>query len=335
MKTRVVRNAISLLFATLLICGVFFFGGVAQVDAQKQKTIGLCMHFLQDDWALTMKRGVEETAAKYGYKILVNDANFDAARQMEQVESLITRKVDAIIVVALNSQEILSSLDKAQKRGIGVVGLGLPSDVFFERKYLSNIWTDNHIMGILAGRKMADMLLLKGKKEAKIATINVPLAMYALTLRDRGFKFATVEEFPGFKIVAEERAGTIEEAMRVAENLFTAYPDLDAIFATAGTTFIGAARAKQAKNKTDLILTGIDNDKEICKFVKLGVIDGAAVNNGYAFGVAAGEVANKYFKDGLRTPVPIYIPGPLLDASNVEEFYKQYYAEPLSKYMGR
>jgi ribose transport system substrate-binding protein len=335
MTLKVSRSGLVMICAALLVSAVFLIGGASPLDAQKQKTIGLCMHFLQDDWSLTMKRGVEETAKKYGYKVLVNDANFDAARQMEQVESLITRKVDAIIVVALNTQELLSVLDKAQNRKIGVVGAGLPSDIFFDKKYLSDVWTDNHIMGVLAGRKMADLLALKGKKEAKIATINVPIGMYALTLRDRGFKFATVDEYPGFKIVAEEKAGTIEEAMRVAENLFTAYPDLDAIFGTAGTTLIGAARAKQAKGKTDLVLTGIDNDKEICKFVKLGIIDGAAVNNGYAFGVETVEVANKYFKDGTRTPVPIYISGPLLDASNVEDFYKQYYAEPLSKYMGK
>jgi len=328
------RFLIYLMIVALSVTFVFVTTA-SSVYAQKQKTIGLAMHFLQDDWALTMKRGVEEVAAKYNYKLFVTDANFDPARQMEQVESLITRRVDALIVVHLNTEEILPVLDKAKRRGIAVVGSGLPADIFYEKGYLSNLWTDNHIMGLLAGRKMADLLALKGKDDAKIAIVDAPITMYAIQLRVRGFKFATVEEYPKMKIIVEEKAGTIEEAMRVTENLFTAHPDLDAIFATYSTALIGAARAKQARNKMDVVLTGVDNDKEVCKLVKLGVIDGAAVNNGYAFGKQAVEIAHDYLENNKRMTTPYYIPGPLLTAENVEAFYQEYFAEPLSAYMGK
>jgi ABC-type sugar transport system substrate-binding protein len=96
-----------------------------------------------------MKRAVEDTAKKYGYKVVMTDANFDPARQLEQVESLLLRRVDALIVIALNTEEILPVMDKAMKRGVTVVGVGLPSNVFYEKKYISNVWTDNTMMGIV------------------------------------------------------------------------------------------------------------------------------------------------------------------------------------------
>jgi ribose transport system substrate-binding protein len=307
---------------------------LAPARAEAQKTIGLAMHFLQDDWSLSMKRAVEETAAKYGYRVIMTDANFDPARQLEQVESLILRKVDALIVIALNTEQILPVFDKAIKRGITVVGNGLPTDIFYEKGYISNIWTDNTMMGVVSGRQMSDVLLRKGKEKAKIAIIDATFNMHALDLRVEAFKFMTTGQYSGFQIVATERAGSVEDAMKVTENLFTAYPDLDAIFATYSSALIGAARAKQARRKSDVVLTGIDADKEVCKFVKLGIVDGSGVNNSYPFGVKCVEVAHENMTKGTVFKVPYYVPAPLLDATNVEQTYRDLYGEPLSKYMG-
>ena len=322
-----------LILLTAAFCVMLF--GVGTVYAQKTKTIGLAMHFMQDDWSLSMKRAVEETAKKLGYKVIITDANFDPARQLEQVESLILRKVDAMIVIALNTEEILPVFDKAMKKGITVVGSGLPTDIFYAKKYISNIWTDNTMMGVVSGRQMAEVLLRKGKGDAKIAIIDATFNMYALTQRVAAFKFMTVDQYPDMKIVATERAGTIEDAMKISENLFTAYPDLDAVFATYSAALIGAARAKQARNKTDIVLTGIDADKEICKFVKLGIIDGSGVNNSYPFGVRCVEVAHAHMTKGTVFEVPFYVPAPLLDIYSVENVYKELYGEPLSAYMGK
>jgi len=299
------------------------------------KTIGLAMHFMQDDWSLSMKRAVEETAKKYGYAVAVVDANFDPARQLEQVEGLILRKVDALIVIALNTEQILPVFDKAIKRGITVVGSGLPTDIFYEKGYISNIWTDNTMMGIVSGRQMAEVLLRKGKSDAKIAIIDATFNMHALDLRVQAFKFMTVDQYPGMKIVATERAGSVEDALKVSENLFTANPDLDAIFATYSAALIGAARAKQSRKKTDVVLTGIDADKEVCKFVKLGIIDGSGVNNSYPFGVECVRVAHENMTAKKTFPVPYYVPAPLLDANSVEQIYRELYGEPLSAYMGK
>jgi ribose transport system substrate-binding protein len=330
MKTKHLASIVTVL--TVVFCLVVSLQAPAPASGA-QKTIGLAMHFLQDDWSLSMKQAVEDTAKKYGYKVLMTDANFDPARQLEQVESLLLRRVDALIVIALNTEEILPVMDKAVNRGVTVVGTGLPSDVFYEKKYISNIWTDNTMMGIVSGRHMAETLLRKGKQNAKIALIDANFSMYGLTLRVNAFESMTVDMYPGMRIVARERAASIEEAMKITENLFTAYPDLDAIFATYSSALIGAARAKQARNKKNVVLTGVDADKEICRFIKLGIIDGSGVNNSYPFGVRCVEVAHEHMTKGTVFPIPFYVPSPLLDIYSVEDIYQQLYGEPLSTYM--
>lgn len=238
-----------------------------------------------------------------------------------------------MIVIALNTGEILPVMDKAMKRGTTVVGTGLPSEVFYEKKYISNVWTDNTMMGIVSGRQMAEILLEKGKSNAKIAIIDANFNMYALTLRVDAFEFMTVDMYPGMQIVATERAGSVEEAMKIAENLFTAHPDLDGIFATYSSALIGAARAKQSRRKKDVVLTGIDADKEVCRFIKLGIIDGSGVNNSYPFGVRCVEVAHENMTKGTVFPVPYFVPAPLLDIHSVDKIFRELYGEPLSSYM--
>ena len=319
----------------LIVGAIFCIISLSSISFAQEKTIGLAMHFLQDDWSLSMKRAVEETAQKYGYKVFVNDANFDASKQLEQVESLILRKVDALIIIALNTEEILPILDKAMSKGITVVGTGLPTDIYYEKKYISNIWTDNTMMGIVSGRFMAEELLRKGKKAAKIAIIDAPISMYALKLRIDAFKFMTVDQFPEMQIVANEKAGTIEEAMKITENLFTAFPDLDAIFASYSAALIGAARAKQARNKMDVVLTGIDADKEICRLIKEGIINASGVNNSYPFGVRCVEVAHEHMTKGTVFPIPYYVPAPLLDINSVDQIFQELYGQRLSEYMNQ
>jgi ribose transport system substrate-binding protein len=331
MKRKTVQRFVGLL---AVIVALALFAPQAAFAAAP-KTIGLAMHFLQDDWSLSMKRAVEETAKKYGYGVVTVDANFDPARQLEQVESLILRKVDALIVVALNTEQILPVFDKAIKRGITVVGNGLPADIFYEKGYISNIWTDNTLMGVVSGRQMSELLLRKGKSNAKIAIIDANFNMHALDLRVAAFKFMTVDQYPGFEIVANEKAGSIEDAMKVTENLFTAHPDLDAVFATYSSALIGAARAKQSRKKADLVLTGIDADREVCKLIKLGVVDGSGVNNSYPFGVKCVEVAHENMTQKKVFLTPFYVPAPLLDINSVESIYQQLYGEPLSKYMSK
>jgi ABC-type sugar transport system substrate-binding protein len=180
---------------------------------------------------------------------------------------------------------------------------------------------------------MAETLLRNGKEKAKIAIIDANFNMYALTLRVDAFEFMTVDMYSGMRIVATERAGSIEEAMKITENLFTAHPDLDAIFATYSSALIGAARAKQARNKKNVVLTGIDADREVCRFIKLGIIDGSGVNNSYPFGVRCVEVAHENINKGTTFPIPYYVPSPLLDVHSVEEIFQELYGEPLSSYM--
>ena len=66
--------------------------------------------------------------------------------------------------------------------------------------------------------------------------------------RERGFKDAMAQEFPGIKIVAEQYSMSDRaKGMAAAENISTAHPALDGLFASSEPSSVGAAQAVKSR----------------------------------------------------------------------------------------
>lgn len=88
---------------------------------EKQIVIGLALSTQQEErWVKEAKFFVAE-AEKNGAKVLVQDANNDENQQNNQIENLISQKVDAIVIVAKNGKTIGSAVAAAKKAGIPVM----------------------------------------------------------------------------------------------------------------------------------------------------------------------------------------------------------------------
>ena len=77
------------------------------------KTIGVSIQNREAQFYQDMEAGMRAEAAKFGYKLLVVDANRDNAKQQSQVEDFISKKVDAIVLTPYDSQAIGSAIVEA------------------------------------------------------------------------------------------------------------------------------------------------------------------------------------------------------------------------------
>ena len=119
---------------------------------------------------------------------------------------------------------------------------GIPVTVFDSglesTNYVSFVATDNVEAGRLAARKLAELIGGKGK----IGIVrHVPGS--ASTVDRRTWIYQTIaKEFPNVKIVAEQFGMSDRaKARAAAENILTAHPDLDGIFASAEPSSVGTA----------------------------------------------------------------------------------------------
>jgi ribose transport system substrate-binding protein len=201
----------------------------------------------------------------------------DYAAQIQIVDSMIARHVDAIVLAPIDKKAMVSVVERAGRRKIPVVifDSGLDTDQF-----VAQVATDNYSAGRLAAERMGEVLKGKGK----IVIVAVMPGAASTMAREQGFEEAIKEKYPGIQIL-DKRYGMADfaKSLTVAENMLTAYPDLDGMFASNESSTVGATQAVKARKAT-LKLVGFDWGPTLLDDLKSGMIDSLVVQNPFRMG---------------------------------------------------
>jgi ribose transport system substrate-binding protein len=211
-------------------------------------TFGFAMNHRTDDFINTVIAGGEAAAEEYGIKLLVNEANFDAAVQLAQVENLIQQAVDGIFMIAVDGDSISQAILKANEANIPVIVVGGPP----ARGQILSLMNSTSYEGCYESCKF---LVDAVGGEGKIGVIHIPLALETIVERERGTRDAIAES--NMRLVAFESVLSQDDALAAAENMIQANPDLKAIFATWSLAINGALAAIEASG-LDIKLSGYD-----------------------------------------------------------------------------
>jgi ribose transport system substrate-binding protein len=114
--------------------------------------------------------------------------------------------------------------------------------------------------------------------------------------REQGFKNELGKKYPGIQIV-DERYGEADfaQSLRAAENMLTAHPDLDGMFASNESSTVGAAQALKGR-KTNVKLVGFDSGPTLEQDLRAGIIDSLVVQNPFKMGYESVMAAVSTFK---------------------------------------
>src|SRR5262245_59635573 len=182
-------------FATwVLASAVLLAGSCAKPEPPAGKTIGVTLLTRGHLFYRDLEEGLNEEAAKNGYKLVVTAAEFDLGKQAGQIEDFVARNVDAIVVCPVDSRGVGPSIAKANVAGIPVFTADIAAQ---EAKVVSHVASDNVAGGRLAGEFLAKALGEKGG----VAIVGQP-AITSVLDRVSGFKEA-IARYPGMSIVAE------------------------------------------------------------------------------------------------------------------------------------
>ena len=115
------KKLIAILLALVLVVGLVACGGPAKKDDGKISKIGLCMPTKEQTiWTMQADR-LEKALTAAGYEVLVEFAEDDSARQATQIENMISKGVDCLIIAAVDSFSLTESCEKAKEAGILVI----------------------------------------------------------------------------------------------------------------------------------------------------------------------------------------------------------------------
>ncbi|MGI5492293.1 substrate-binding domain-containing protein [Microtetraspora malaysiensis] len=219
-----------------------------------QVTIGFSAPAADHGWIAAIAKNAEAAAKQYSDVVFkpVEPTN-DINQQISAVESLIQAKVDVLVLLPNDGQQLNQVARQAMDAGIPVVNL----DRVFPDKLSYRTWIggDNYGMGVAAGHYIGKTLKEKGVSNPVIVEIQ-GIATLPLT-QDRSKGFADALKSYGFSVTAKQDAQfTVESGTEVAANLLQAHKKIDAIWNHDDDQGIGVLAAIKEANRSEFIMVG-------------------------------------------------------------------------------
>jgi len=109
----------------------------------KSLTVGVSWSNFQEERWKTDEAAIKTQLEKLGAKYISADAQADSSKQISDVENLISRGCDALIILAYDADAVSPAIDKAKAEGIPVVGY----DRLIENPYAFYLTFDNKEVG--------------------------------------------------------------------------------------------------------------------------------------------------------------------------------------------
>lgn len=222
--------------------------------------VGVSFQELDNPYFAVMKQALDDATKSIGAELYVTDARHDVTKQVNDIEDLVQKGIDILLINPTDSAGIESAVRSAKKAGVVVVAVDAqasgPIDSFVGSK--------NYDAGLLAGEALAKSLDGRGNVAILDGIPVVPILE-----RVRGFKDA-IAKYPGLKLV-DTQNGRQERsaALSVTENMIQSHPDLNGLFSVNDGGALGALAAIEASGKK-IALVSVDGLAEVVTAVMKG-----------------------------------------------------------------
>ena len=266
--------------------------------AMAKDSIALVISTLDNPFFVTLKEGAEKQAKALDYDLVVLDSQNDPAKELANVEDISVRGVKILLINPTDSDAVGNAIAVANQKKLPVITLDRAAN---KGQVVSHIASDNTAGGEMAGNYIAEKL----GKGAKIIQLEGLAGTSAA--RERGAGFAKAAKAHDFKILASQPADfDRSKGLNVMENLLTAQPEVQGVFAQNDEMALGALRAIQAAGKKDLVLVGFDGTDDGVKAVKGGKMAATIAQQPEKIGEIGVQTADKVLKgEKVEASIPV------------------------------
>jgi ribose transport system substrate-binding protein len=308
-RTTVVGILILAALATVLAVGCQRGGGGGEEGGGPR--IGLSISTLNNPFFVTLRDGAQEAAKKEGAKLLIADAQNDAATQQDDVQNFVTQQVDAILINPVDSEAVVPAVQAANQANIPVLAL----DRGASGGEIETLIVSNNV----EGGRMAAKELIQLVGSGPVAQLEgIPGAS---PTRDRGQGFEEViNGQDAVQLVASQTANFDRaEGLNVTENILQSNPGIKGIFAQNDEMALGAARALGGRAGSEVKIVGFDGIEDALKAIQDGKMNATVAQQPARIGSLGVENAMKVI-DGESVPKDIPVPVKLVTKENVSQF---------------
>ncbi|MBL3698791.1 sugar ABC transporter substrate-binding protein [Leucobacter luti] len=225
-------------------------------------SIGFSQATQQSPFYVELGEGVKNAAEESGASLEYVDANGDVTKQNNDIEDLITRGVDVLLVNPVDPQGIAPSIASAKAAGIPVVTVDRSAE-----GTIAHVGRDNVAMGKLVGEAVRETL---GDAGGKIIEIQGDAGGTVAMDRSEGFHQA-FEGDDSVNIVMGPYAEYIRaNAVTAMQDLLQSNPDVKVVYAHNDDMALGALQVLRESGRDDVLVAGVDGLMEAVDAIASG-----------------------------------------------------------------
>ena len=311
------KSIIAGIMVTALAAAMLPMTAFAEED---QLVVAFSQMEMNNAWRVAETASIQDEAEARGAKLIYTDANGDTAKQVSDVEDIVSQNPDVIMIAPREYDGIAPALDAAKEAGIPVLlidreAAGEPGVDFLAFVGANFYWE---------GQECAKKLVERFGTEEEVNVVQItgtPGSSVAMD-RQKGFE-DELAQYDNFHIIATQNGEfTRSIAQEAMENIIQAQGDkINAVYGHDDECAIGAIQALKAagmKPGEDIAIVGVGGFKDACVCIQNGEMDGTVLCSPF-FGPTVFDLIEKIVA-GEAIDTKITNPGYMIDASNVEEY---------------
>lgn len=235
-------------------------------------TIGLSMQTQDGAYFATQANVFADACKEKGITVYVTDAQGDMSKQLSDVEDLIARGCDVIVINPKDPLGAVAATESCAAAGIPV--FIMDNSIDSSATYVSMIQSDNYNLGFQVGIDVAEHF---GSDEIRVGLLSGNEGNALGVSRRMGAMAGIIET----QLAAGNATNVTiltqgwgnwnqQDGLSAAEDMLMAAPDINCIIAENDDMLLGALQALQAAQRTDVILVGADGQKGVYELIQQG-----------------------------------------------------------------
>jgi len=298
--------------AAAMALSVSATGVVAQDEADDLAVVTINLQAL---FFNQLNDGAQAAADAAGANLQIVNANNDPAAQNDAVETLTADGVDGILVIAIDTNGIMPAVESAAEAGVTIVAADA---ILPEGPQIAQVGVDNGGAGALMGDFFVDWVGAQGEgvQLGIVGALNSTIQ----NVRQEGFEEVALASENVELVGVVDGQNVAETALAAAENLITANPELDAIYATGEPALVGAVAAVEAQGAEDRVkIFGWDLTSQVIAGIDAGFVEAVVQQDPAGIGSASIEALVASLAGETVDPV-IDVPVTIVTSENVDDF---------------
>jgi ribose transport system substrate-binding protein len=291
-------------------------------DASQLK-IGLSMQTMGSPYFVAQSNAFSASCAEQGIEVIAVDAGGDMSKQQADVEDLVAQGCNVIVINPADAQGAVATVNSVTAQGIPV--FIMDNSVDASAQYVSMIQSNNLAIGTLVGEWIAGQF---GNNEIRIGMLSGNEGNLLGVDRRIGVVKGIVEKqlatsnTTNFKIVTQGWGGwNQEDGLAAAESMLTAAPDLNVIVAENDSMGLGAAIALKNIGRTDVVVCGIDGQKEALALIPTGEYGASGLNDPVGVANLTLDTILRYMGGDTNVPKLISPDPAVVTSANINQYY--------------